>query len=194
MLHTNAMQPIQQFSYTTGKNSTDSALIIDAMDLLYAGKLEGFCLVTSDSGFTRLATRVREAGLLVYGFGKKKTPEPFIAACSKFIYTEILRGQTEEKKNEEKKAEPVAELPKLKPMVLKAQEATVRDDGWATLSAQGGQLSRNHPDFDARNYGVEKLSELVRKQGYLEIKELTTGDGHSVQVQVRRKSAAPVKG
>lgn len=194
VLHTNAIQPIQQFSYTTGKNSTDSALIIDAMDLLYAGKLEGFCLVTSDSDFTRLATRVREAGLLVYGFGEKKTPEPFIAACSKFIYTEILRGQTEEKKNEEKKAEPVAELPKLRSLVLKALEATARDDGWATLSALGSQLSRNHPDFDARNYGVAKLGELMRKQGYLEIKEVATGDGHSVQVQVRRRPTIPAKG
>lgn len=120
VLHTMAIQPIQQFRYTTGKNSTDSALIIDAMDLLYAGKLEGFCLVSSDSDFTRLATRIREAGLLVYGFGKKHTPEPFIAACSKFIYTEILRGQNEEKKSDEKKVEPMAELPKLRSLVLKA--------------------------------------------------------------------------
>ena len=196
VLHKMAIQPIQQFRYTTGKNATDSALIIDAMDLLHAGGLDGVCLVSSDSDFTRLATRLREAGLVVYGFGEKKTPEPFIAACDKFIYTEILREQpeekNEEKKAEEKKLDQVAELPKLRPMVLKALEATAREDGWATLSSLGSQLNRSHPSFDPRNYGVAKLGELMRRQGYLELKEVVTGEGHTHQ-HVRRRVGSPPK-
>lgn len=193
VLHRMAIQPIQQFSYTTGKNSTDAALIIDAMDVLHTGSVDGFCLVSSDSDFTRLATRIREAGLVVYGFGERKTPEPFVAACDKFIYTEILRAKPEEQKAEEVVVE-VAELPKLRPMVLTALEATARDDGWSSLSALGSQLTRNHPSFDPRNYGVSKLGELMRKQGYLEVKEVPAGDGSSqVHVHVRRKIAAAAK-
>lgn len=190
VLHKLAVQPIQQFSYTTGKNSTDSALIIDAMDILYAGGLDGFCLVSSDSDFTRLATRIREAGMTVYGFGKKHTPEAFIAACDKFIYTEILGEKTEEAPKDGSEAE----LPKLRPMVLKALEATAREDGWATLSALGSQLNRNHPSFDPRNYKETKLGELMRKQGYLEIKEVVAGEGSGhVHLHVRRKQAASPK-
>jgi uncharacterized LabA/DUF88 family protein len=164
VLHKLAIQPIQQFSYTSGKNSTDASLIIDAMDVLHTGAVDGFCLVSSDSDFTRLATRIREAGLVVYGFGERKTPEPFVAACDKFIYTEILRPKPEERKAEEVAVD-VAELPKLRPMVLTALDATARDDGWSSLSALGSQLTRNHPSFDPRNYGVSKLGELMRKQG-----------------------------
>ncbi len=189
ILHKLAIQPIQQFSYTSGKNATDSALIIDAMDLLHAGGLNGFCLVSSDSDFTRLATRIREAGLAVYGFGEKKTPEAFIAACDKFTFVEILSEQPEPPKEEG-----VAELPKLKPMVLKALEATAREDGWATLSALGSQLTRNHPSFDPRNYKESKLGELMRKQNYLEMKEVVVGEGTGhVQLHVRRKQAAQAK-
>jgi uncharacterized LabA/DUF88 family protein len=185
-LHRMAIQPFQQFSYTTGKNSTDSALIIDAMDILHAGGVNGFCLVSSDSDFTRLATRIREAGLLVYGFGEKKTPAAFVAACDKFIYTEILKQEPEKPKEE------APDLPKLKPMVIKALEATGRDDGWASLAALGGQLTRNHPSFDPRNYGVGKLGELLRKQGYLEVKEVPSPDGSGhVHLQVRRRAAPP---
>lgn len=200
VLHTLAVQPIQQFSYTSGKNATDSALIIDAMDVLHTGRVDGFCLVSSDSDFTRLATRIREAGLVVYGFGERKTPEPFVAACDKFIYTEILRIQPEEKKPEETgagkpvsemKAPTVAELPKLKPMVIKALEAVARDDGWATLSALGSQLNRNHPSFDSRNYGVTKLGDLMRKQAFLETKEVVAGESNQhVNLYVRRKLPA----
>ena len=213
VLHASAIQPIQQFRYTTGKNATDSALIIDAMDVLHSGHVDGFCLVSSDSDFTRLATRIREAGLAVYGFGERHTPEPFVAACDKFIYTEILRQKPEEMKPEELKTEDasaiaskaegdvradsetkapaVAELPKLKPMVLKALEAVARDDGWATLSSLGSQLNRNHPSFDSRNYGVTKLGDLMRKQTYLETKEVPVGDaGQHVNLQVRRKPAS----
>ena len=192
LLHKLAIQPIQQFAYTTGKNSTDASLIIDAMDVLHTGSVDGFCLVSSDSDFTRLATRIREAGLVVYGFGERKTPEPFVAACDKFTYTEILRAKPEEQKEAEVVVE-VAELPKLKPMILTALEATARDDGWSTLSALGSQLTRNHPSFDPRNYGVSKLGELMRKQVYLEVKEVPVGDGSMhVNLQVRRK-AAPSK-
>ena len=194
VLHKLAIQPIQQFSYTTGKNSTDASLIIDAMDVLHTGAVDGFCLVSSDSDFTRLATRIREAGLVVYGFGERKTPEPFVAACDKFIYTEILRAKPEERKAEGAPMEAaveVAELPKLRPMVLTALDATARDDGWSSLSALGSQLTRNHPSFDPRNYGVSKLGELMRKQGFLEVKEVPLGDGSSqVHVHVRRKAGA----
>ena len=185
------IQPIQQFSYATGENSTDASLIIDAMDVLHAGSVDGFCLVSSDSDFTGLATRIREAGLVVYGFGERKTPEPFVAACDKFIYTEILRPKPEERKAEEVAVE-VAELPKLRPMVLTALDATARDDGWSSLSALGSQLTRNHPSFDPRNYpGVTKLGELMRKQGYREVKEIPVGDGSSqVHVYVRRKAGS----
>lgn len=196
VLHKLAIGPIQQFSYTTGKNSTDAALIIDAMDILHAGGLNGFCLVSSDSDFTKLANRIREAGLVVYGFGEKKTPQAFIAACDKFVYTEILRREEVEAPKEEAgapKEEAVAELPKLRPMVLSALEATAREDGWATLSALGSQLTRNHPSFDSRNYGVAKLGELMRKQGYLEMKEVPVGEGGAhVQLHVRRKQSGPV--
>ena len=193
VLHTMAIQPIQQFAYTTGKNATDSALIIDAMDVLHADSVDGFCLVSSDSDFTRLATRIREAGLVVYGFGQRKTPEPFVAACDKFIYTEILRSEPEETKPGQ---EPVAELPKLKPMLLNALNATVREDGWTTLSALGSQITRSNPSFDARNYGVSKLGELIRQQAaYLEVKEVKSGEGDSIQthLHVRRKAAVPQK-
>ncbi|MBX3586707.1 MAG: NYN domain-containing protein [Ramlibacter sp.] len=192
VLHTLAIQPVQQFAYTSGKNSTDSSLIIDAMDVLHTGSVDGFCLVSSDSDFTRLATRIRESGRVVYGFGQRKTPEPFVAACDKFIYTEILRAKPEEPKAEEAgdAVVNVAELPKLKPMVLTALDATARDDGWSSLSALGSQLSRNHPSFDPRNYGVSKLGELMRKQNYLELREVPLGDGSAqVHTHVRRKEA-----
>jgi uncharacterized LabA/DUF88 family protein len=200
VLHKLAITPMQQFSYTTGKNATDSALIIDAMDLLHAGGLDGFCLVSSDSDFTKLATRIREAGLAVYGFGEKKTPQAFIAACDKFVYTEILRevpepprDEADPPKEEAETAKDAAqpELPKLQPMVLKALEATAREDGWATLSALGSQLTRNDPAFDSRNYGVAKLGELMRKQAYLEMKEVPVGEGGAhVQLHVRLRQAA----
>lgn len=190
VLHKMAIQPIQQFSYTTGKNSTDASLIIDAMDVLHDNTVDGFCLVSSDSDFTRLATRIREEGKVVYGFGERKTPEPFVAACDKFIYTEILRNEAEEAKPGQ---EPVAELPKLKPMLLNALNAIAREDGWTTLSALGSQINRSHPSFDPRNYGVAKLGELIRQQAaYLEVKEVKSGEGDAVQthLHVRRKAAA----
>ncbi len=182
VLHEMAIQPIQQFSYTTGKNSTDSALIIDAMDLLHAGGLNGVCLVSSDSDFTRLATRLRESGLVVYGFGERKTPKPFVAACDKFIYSDILKPS----KASDKKSKPAAEP--LKPMIAKAIEAAAQDDGWAQLSVVGKFLVKNSPSFDPRNYGCQKLGELVRKQKYLKIKEVPISSGSgAVQIFIRLK-------
>lgn len=187
ILHKMAIQPMQQFSYTTGKNSTDSSLIIDAMDLLHSGNLNGFCIVSSDSDFTRLATRIREAGLIVYGFGERKTPPPFVAACDKFIYTEILKPQQAASAQAESTAEL---LEPLEPMIRTAITATARDNGWAALSAVGSMLLKNSPSFDPRNYGCQKLGELVRKQGFLEIKEVPVGDSSTnVHIHVRPKSA-----
>lgn len=181
VLHKMAIQPMQQFSYTAGKNSTDSSLIIDAMDLLHAGGLHGFCLVSSDSDFTRLATRIREAGLAVYGFGEKKTPQPFVAACDKFIYTEILRPQ-QAPIQDDAGPEP------LEPMIRAAVTATARDNGWAALAGVGSMIVKNSPAFDPRNYGCQKLGELVRKQPYLEVKEVSLGDGSAnVHLYVRLK-------
>ncbi len=173
-----AIQPIQQFAYTTGKNSTDSALIIDAMDLLYSGDLNGFCLVSSDSDFTRLASRIRAGGLSVYGFGERKTPKAFVAACDKFVYTEILRP--------DKKAASDEEVDPLEPILRDAVTATQREDGWSTLSSIGSIIAKNRPSFDSRNYGFEKLGELVRKQRYIEVRE-ESGGASSAQIFVRLK-------
>ena len=184
-LHKFAIQPVQQFAYTTGKNSTDASLIIDAMDLLHTGNFDGFCLVSSDSDFTRLATRLRESGAIVYGFGEKKTPEPFVSACDKFIYTEILRPQAAEKAV----AAGIPGAPPLQQILRTAIEATSRDDGWSPLGAVGNSLLKSYPGFDARNYGYAKLGELTRKQKFVEVKEVATGEGTSaLYVRVKAES------
>ncbi len=185
ILHKQAIQPIQQFSYTSGKNSTDSALIIDAMDILHAGNVDGFCLVSSDSDFTRLATRIREAGLTAYGFGERKTPDPFVAACDKFIYIEILRPEPEEVKTV-----PGDDLGKLQPLMIAAVDANARDDGWAALGGIGSHIGKVLPAFDPRNYGFKKLSDLVRSLNYVEVKDvpITRPDGATMSnVMVRLK-------
>lgn len=173
ILHNLAIQPVQQFRFTVGKNATDSALIIDAMDLLHGGSVDGFCLVSSDSDFTRLATRIREAGLAVYGFGEKKTPRPFVAACDKFVYTEILRPVT--------KDAPAPSLPSpaepLQPALIQAVASAAREDGWAALSQVGAFLMKANPSFDPRNYGFQKLGELVRSQKFLDVKATPVKDG-----------------
>lgn len=186
VLHRSAIQPMQQFSYTTGKNATDSSLIIDAMDLLHGGKLDGFCLVSSDSDFTRLATRIREAGLVVYGFGEKKTPEAFVAACDRFVYTEILRPDaTKETKPAAEGAQ--APAPALRPMAIQAVTAAAREDGWASLSQVGSFLLKTNPSFDPRNYGCQKLGELMKLQKYLEMRETPVGDAGKLHHYVRLK-------
>lgn len=183
-LHKHAIQPVQQFSYTQGRNSTDSSLIVDAMDLLHEGRLDGFCLVSSDSDFTRLANRVRESGLLVYGFGEKKTPEPFVSACDKFVYTEILRNLKDSDRSDESKN------PELKAAITSAIDAVSRDDGWAPLSAVGSYINKNMPSFDPRNYGYDKLGKLVKSLKYLEIDERTLGDNSMhVHIYIRTKNA-----
>jgi uncharacterized LabA/DUF88 family protein len=183
-LHVHAVQPIQQFRYTTGKNATDSALIIDAMDILHGGKVDGFAIVSSDSDFTRLATRIREAGLAVYGFGEKKTPQPFVAACDKFIYTEIL-----DKADGKAKPKPKSD-PKLVAELKTAVTAAAQEDGWAFLGAVGSYLNKNDPAFDSRNYGYKKLRDLVHAQSCLEIDERRADpDSPIFQIYVRRKDA-----
>jgi uncharacterized LabA/DUF88 family protein len=184
VLHVHAVQPIQQFSYTKGKNATDSALIIDAMDLLHGGKVDGFCLVSSDSDFTRLATRIREAGLAVYGFGEKKTPQPFVAACDKFVFTEILGEPSRKRKPQ------AATSSKLREILFPVISATAQEDGWASLSVVGSTVNKNDPSFDSRNFGYKKLGDLVRDQAYLEVDERQSGSGSSaVHLYVRIKEA-----
>ena len=173
-----AIQPVQQFSYTRGKNSTDSALIIDAMDLLYAGNLEGFVIVSSDSDFTRLATRLREAGMTVYGLGRRTTPEPFVAACDRFIYLDLVSQEPQE--------EASPPLPNLKQMLTSAITSTSKDDGWSNLGEVGSYLSKSHAAFDPRDYGRPKLGELVRAEPYVEVKEVPSSTGPS-QLWVRLK-------
>lgn len=165
-----SIQPIQQFRYTTGKNATDSAMIIDAMDLLYTGAFMGFCLVSSDSDFTRLASRIREAGKRVYGFGEQKTPRPFVAACDRFVYTEIF--STPSGDEPQIKQKPVKELrsdTKLVNLFRTAIDAGSDDSGWTQLSGVGSNIIKQIPEFDPRNYGYSKLSELATAIGLFEI-------------------------
>ncbi|HET7561606.1 MAG TPA: NYN domain-containing protein [Rhodanobacteraceae bacterium] len=188
-LLTQSVQPIQQFGYTRGKNSTDSALIIDAMDLLYSGRFDGFCIVSSDSDFTRLAGRIRESGLLVYGFGERKTPEPFVSACDKFIYTEILDGKHDETETEARqKQRPAKELrgdARLMTLLRGAIEAASDDNGWAALGAVGNIISKQSPDFDSRNYGYAKLSGLLKGIGLFSTEERQIGNGKHLYVRAR---------
>jgi uncharacterized LabA/DUF88 family protein len=173
-----AIQPIQQFRYTVGKNATDSALIIDAMDLLFRAKLDGFCLVSSDSDFTRLASRIREEGLMVIGFGERKTPRAFVTACDRFVHTDILRGAAPERENEPRKtATELKHDRKLVDLLRWAVEASEDDDGWANLGAVGAKIMSQQPDFDARSYGYGKLSTLVEATGLFAIERQTSQSG-----------------
>ena len=167
-----SIQPIQQFRYTTGKNATDSAMIIDAMDLLYTGKLSGFCLVSSDSDFTRLASRIRESGLWVYGFGERKTPRAFVSACDRFIYTDVFVQSHNKVIDEVLKPDSSKKLrgdTKLLNLVRSAINAASDDTGWAQLSPVGSYINKTANDFDPRIYGFSKLSELVKAIGLFEI-------------------------
>lgn len=186
-LHRFAIQPIQQFRYTKGKNSTDSALIIDAMDLLFAGDVDGFCIVSSDADFTRLATRLRQSGKVVYGIGRRHTPEAFIAACDRFVFMEVL--QVSGASSSAETDEPIAALPDLRELLLAAMTATARDSGWSSLSTMGSHVAKSHPSFDSRNYGYVKLSELVRRQPYIELKETQDAAGFT-HIHARPRQAS----
>jgi len=191
----NAITPIQQYSYTTGKNSSDSALIIDAMDILYSGKVNGFCIVSSDSDFTRLATRLREAGMTVIGFGQKKTPQPFISACDKFIYLEILKITAAEHSNVGKsttkpkqKNEP---LSKVDAETIKLITESVNDladeSGWTFLGNLGNFIIKKKPDFDPRNYGFPKLLPLIKDIKKFDIDERATGINNIRHIYLKQK-------
>ncbi|NYE03259.1 hypothetical protein BJY21_004443 [Kineosphaera limosa] len=195
-LHRHAIQPVQQFAYTVGKNSSDSALIIDAMDLLWQGNVEAFALVSSDSDFTRLATRLRESGKRVYGLGRRKTPESLRRAVDQFIFLEVLAEASSAEEPEAERA-PEASQPavadakeaptfNLRSALTKAINSTSGDDGWATLGPVGQHLSRAHADFDPRDFGHQKLSTLVEEQPYLE----TRTDGSRRQVRLRSRRVA----
>ena len=205
-----AITPVQQFGYTTGKNATDSAMIIDAMDILYSEKADGFCLVSSDSDFTRLATRLREAGKTVYGIGEQKTPNAFIASCDRFIYLEILGEPPHEE------VEPAAEQPagtagqkpakqpaapkkkntikKISSDVIKLISSTINDvedeNGWAYLGEVGSLLLKKQPSFDSRNYGFDKLTPMIKAIGIYEIDVRETGHSSSKHIYIRIKAKA----
>jgi len=180
----NAISPQQQFAYTYGKNATDSALIIDAMDLLYSGNVEGFAIVSSDSDFTPLATRLRESGKRVIGVGQRKTPKAFVEACERFVFLEVLAGDSGASEPEPAKGE---QPPAIESVLTKAlNKVEADDDNWAPLSALGNHLNRTDPSFDSRNYGFGKLSDLIKAQAYVETKTVTGASGHG-QMWVRLK-------
>jgi hypothetical protein len=196
----NAITPIQQYSYSTGKNASDSALIIDAMDILYTGKVDGFCIVSSDSDFTRLATRLREAGMKVIGIGEKKTLTPFITACDKFIYIEILKKDDSEisseqdnkklSKNNKPKSSNIP-LSKIDPKIIKLFADSISDledeNGWAYLGDLGNLMLKKKPDFDSRNYGFPKMLALLKSMNRFEIDERESGKNNIKHIYVRRK-------
>lgn len=192
-----AIHPIQQFRHTIGKNATDSALIIDAMDLLYTKRFDGFCIVSSDSDFTRLASRIREEGVIAYGFGERKTPDSFVSACDKFIFTEILKPKRVAKKSSERKTtvpsgrkdeDALNKDEKLVSILYEAVEAVADDDGWARLAVVGSKISNQYPSFDSRNYGYAKLSSLVRTIDLFKVTSRQEGTGNKYKViYIRRK-------
>ncbi|MCB0727766.1 MAG: NYN domain-containing protein [Ignavibacteria bacterium] len=201
----NAITPVQQYSYTIGKNSSDSALIIDAMDILYTGRVDGFCIVSSDSDFTRLATRLREAGMQVYGIGEKKTPAPFISACNKFIYIEILkkRDKPDSKPPVSKKtsrsrikkspqiAAPASTVAAVDEDLQKLISDSINDlgdeDGWVYLGVLGNLILKKKPDFDPRNYGYKKLIDLIKEIKEIDIDERETGKNNISHFYVKTK-------
>ena len=192
VLLSNSIIPIQQFSYTTKKNATDSALIIDAMDLLHTGKFDGFCLVSSDSDFTRLASRIRESGLMVYGFGEEKTPKAFVDACDKFIYTEILRqaepaGTAVPVYRDATVFKDIRKDQKFLKLLKNSVEDSSDDDGWAELGLVGQNIQKKSPEFDARNYGFRKFFDLIRSLDMFEIDERQSRDQVGKILYIREK-------
>jgi uncharacterized LabA/DUF88 family protein len=194
----NAITPIQQYSYSSGKNASDSALIIDAMDILYTGKVDGFCIVSSDSDFTRLATRLREAGMKVIGIGEKKTLNPFITACDKFIYIEILKpkiipaaGNANKNVSKNVTASVSQPLNKIDPEIIKLFSDSITDladeNGWAFLGELGNLMLKKKPDFDPRNYGFSKMLPLIKSINRFEIDERESGKNHIKHIYLRKK-------
>jgi uncharacterized LabA/DUF88 family protein len=198
MLLENAITPIQQYGYTTGKNATDSAMIIDAMDILYSEKVNGFCIVSSDSDFTRLATRLREAGMQVIGIGEKKTPNPFIVACDKFIYIEILKTKSKEKESEDEKELEKETFDKISQKEIKLIATTITDlsddEGWAFLGDVGSLLQKKRPNFDPRNYGFQKLTPLIKSTGKFEIEQRESQKGKYKLIYVKIKEKRKPRG
>ena len=205
-----SIQPIQQFAYTRGKNATDAAMVIDGMDLLYSGRFDGFCIVSSDSDFTRLAQRLRESGLTVYGFGERKTPKSFVAACDKFIYIENLTfdSNDDDENSDDAPAKGVsAKPPRPKPataaqlksdhglvnFLRNAVEAASDEDGWAPLAAVGNIITNQRPDFDPRSYGYGKLSDLVSATTLFETDRRSPGDGKQAIIYARAKRRQPAR-
>lgn len=197
----NAITPVQQYSYTKGKNSTDSALIIDGMDILYSGKVDGFCIVSSDSDFTRLATRLREAGMKVIGIGERKTPHPFIVACDKFIYLEIItssvassdttpevrkRGKPVVKKMKKEESEQQTPAVIVKRLIASSITDIADENGWAYLGDVGNLILKKQPDFDPRNFGFPKLTPLIRSLDF-EIDERESGQNHIKHIYIRNR-------
>ena len=205
----NAVTPIQQYSYTTGKNSTDTAMIIDAMDILYTNRVDGFCLVSSDCDFTRLATRLREAGKLVIGIGEQKTPTPFISACDRFIYLEILSDDKKKKQRSMKArgSQPALEEPgigmpaaavrqkgnrlpqEVSEMIIVSVNDLADENGWAFLGDVGNLLLKKQPSFDSRNYGYQKLSQLIQAMDRFEIEPRDTANAHVKHIFIREKAS-----
>jgi hypothetical protein len=184
-LQTHAIQPIQQFRYTTGKNATDSAMIIDAMDILYEGIVDGFCLVSSDSDYTRLATRLREKGIFVMGIGRKTTPRAFVNACEVFVFTENLSNETPKQKPQtsQKTTDSSTKInsPELISLLKNAFEVAVQENGWASLGALGNHLRQLDPSFDSRTYGFRQLSSLIHAfPEIFEYKESKKKDGNAI--------------
>lgn len=203
----NAITPVQQYSYTSGKNATDSAMIIDAMDILYSGQVDGFCIVSSDSDFTRLAIRLREAGMKVIGIGERKTPNPFIVSCDKFIYieiinsskakaeppaTEIPKEKADPKKKQKDEPGEANNIEKLRHDVVSLISSSIADladeNGWAFLGEVGNLILKKQPDFDPRIYGYPKLTPLIKALGKFEIDIRETGQYHIKHIYIRNKS------
>ncbi|MCL4205640.1 MAG: NYN domain-containing protein [Pirellulaceae bacterium] len=210
VLNEHAIQPVQQFAYTTGKNATDSAMIIDAMDLLYSERLQAFCLVSSDSDFTRLATRLRESGMTVYGVGEQKTPRAFVSACDRFIYTEILNDEDDDRDGGEADADTDAEPRRAKPVSKKGTKelrqdtrlvqllrnaalSAADDDGWSNLSVVGTYIANQSPDFDPRNYGYAKLSLLIHATQLFETQERKSESGATMKFIRDNRGKKPQK-
>ena len=193
----NAITPVQQYSYTTGKNATDSAMIIDAMDILHLGQVDGFCIVSSDSDFTRLATRLREAGKFVIGIGEKKTPKPFIVSCDKFIYIEILGNNETPNVHDSKTTKEVSKPIKTKDIIgndiinllNQSIDDLADDSGWAFLADVGNLILKKKPDFDPRNYGFSKLTPLIEScKTHFTIDKRNSGDSRVKHIFVKRNT------